>query len=324
MDLPGPGRPGYQIGSRSLVFVSLKREPDNEVHDRLDTAIPAELDCVDDIADRMAPAEEAEDPVAAGLGPEVELRIGAVSLYQRERLGADKFRAHLAWERAEIDLVPEGFEEMLNLVPAGMDPVGPVRKRVGRDEPGLPVPVRVPGNLIDGAVPHAVAEDLRGLAVAAGERAAPGDLDIAFHAGKCRVRVEVHAGVGLHCMIPGDDPRNMAVAPVFEVPEKAGERIFPFAGDDITGILRHFPGAGRGMRPARDGDAAGPGYLVPVPGCIDRVEAVAGDIPGRRIDRIQPDPVTFTGSAQDRLGIPGRVDDPPVDLHDERRSVFGR
>ena len=76
------------------------------------------------------------------------------------------------------------------------------------------------------------------------------------------------------------------------------------------------------MRPANNGDAAGPGNLVPVPGCIDRVEAVAGDVTGRCIDGIQPEPVPFTGRTQDCVGVPGRMDDPPVDLHDERWSVL--
>ena len=106
-----------------------------------------------------------------------------------ERLGADKFRADLARERTKEDLVPARPEQVLDLVPPRMESVRTVGKRIGRDEPRLPVPVREPGNPFYRPVPHAVAEDLGCLAVPAGMRAPPGDLDIAFHLRECRIAI---------------------------------------------------------------------------------------------------------------------------------------
>ena len=56
---------------------------------------------------------------------------------------------------------------MLNLLPPGMDPVRAIGKGIGRDKPYLRMAVGPPGNLVNRTVPHAVAEDLRGLTVPA-------------------------------------------------------------------------------------------------------------------------------------------------------------
>ena len=244
MDLPGPGDPR---GSGRAVACWSSSVSNGSPTIKSTTGwipiIPAELDRAEDILRRNDPARGDPGPVAAGLGSEMELGIGAVPVDERERLVADELRAHFARERAEIDLVPEGSEEVLNFVPPWMYPVRSVGKRIGGYEPGLPVPVRVPGNLIDGAVPHAVAEDLRGLAVAAGERAAPGDLDIALHPGKCRIGVEVHAGVGRFRMIPGDDPRNFPVPRHFrDLLRRRGSVYSP----SPTMTYRHIPLLPRG------------------------------------------------------------------------------
>src|SRR5512145_1875350 len=164
MDRTVPGNPGYQVKRFPLLVVRFKREPDNKVNDRHKRVLPAQVDSTEDICDRMPAAEFFKDCIAAGLGTEMEFCVGAILRYERKRFVADKFRADLARERAKEDLVPAGSEQVLYLVPAGVYAIRSIGKCIGREETRLFMTVGKPGNFANRTVPHAMAEDLRGLA----------------------------------------------------------------------------------------------------------------------------------------------------------------
>src|SRR5512145_816928 len=134
-----------------------------------------------DILNGVAPAQVPEHVIASRLGPEMDFRIGTIAVHEREPFITDEFRPHFTGKCPKKDLAAALFQETLNLLPAGIHPIRPVSERIGRDKTKLLMPLAVPGDLIDRPVPHAVAEDLRCLAVPAGERTSPGDLYVSFH-----------------------------------------------------------------------------------------------------------------------------------------------
>lgn len=62
--LPAPGDHLHKVERRALVVVALERQPEDEVDDRNEPVLPAEIEGTDDVLDGMPPMQAVEHRVA--------------------------------------------------------------------------------------------------------------------------------------------------------------------------------------------------------------------------------------------------------------------
>jgi hypothetical protein len=149
-------------------------------------------------------------------------------------------------------------------------------------------------------------------------RASPGNLNIAFHLLKRRVCVKQDAGICRFKKIPGHDTRDPAIPAIADILKQPGQGILALTDHDIIRIPGYLPRAGRGMRAADNGEAAGCCDLVPVRRFIDGIETVTGNVTRRAVGRLQEKPVTPACGREHCKRVPCCMDPSPVDLHCRR------
>ena len=84
--LPHTGDGSDEVERRTLVVVGLKRQAEDEIADRGEPVLPAEVDGPDDVLHGVPPAQVAEHLIAARLGAEVQAGVCAVVEYEVDGL----------------------------------------------------------------------------------------------------------------------------------------------------------------------------------------------------------------------------------------------
>lgn len=149
MRFPRPGDHLHQLEGCTLIVVALERQPEDEIDDRNEPVLPAEVDGADDILDGVPPVQEAEHAVAPRLGAEVQARVCTVITDEVNRLLRYTFGAHLAGKRAKVNPAVETLEEAFHPVEAEMDAVRTVGERIRGDKPDIPESRGISADLID-------------------------------------------------------------------------------------------------------------------------------------------------------------------------------
>ena len=150
----------------------------------------------------------------------------------------------------------------------------------------------------------------------AGVRAPARALDIALPAGEregtrragpCGRPARAPVGRGR----PGNGSRRARLDRV----EEAGESPLALADNDVVRGAGDLLPAGRGVRPARNRDAAGPGHLRDQARGVRDVQRVAGDVVSRARRAVEEAPLPLEGRGQGRLRVRGPPAPPEVHAH---------
>jgi hypothetical protein len=107
---------------------------------------------------------------------------------------------------------------------------------------------------------------------------------------------------------------------LFYIGEKAGQREFPFAGNDIICIFCHLVRTCGRVGASDNRYTFCTAYLISEEWFIEGVEAVTGHIRCRLIDRRKLEAFLFTCRRESGKGVPGCMDLPPVHVHNGNRS----
>ena len=190
MDLSIPGNPANKIGRSLLVIIGLEGKSHDNIDHRSQTGRDALFHRGAHLGPGVTPADALQDGIASGLGPELDAPVCAIAGDERERLLSDELRPDLAWEGAEVDVVRKRGKKRFEAPGTRAPSVRAIGKGVGGDEAGIPIPGCVSHNALHAPVPHDSSENARGLAVSAGERTPPRDLNVSFHPRKGGVGIE--------------------------------------------------------------------------------------------------------------------------------------
>jgi hypothetical protein len=161
---------------------------------------------------------------------------------------------------------------------------------------------------------HAPPEEAGRLAVSAGERASPGDLDEPLDLREGWVAIK-EDGVAGGRVAGGSGDAGRRIPPLFDGSKECRERVLAFPDDDVVGILRHLTVAGGSVGPSDNRYAVGSRDLVAVETFVDGVQTVAGDVGKWSVGDLEVVSVTLAGRGEDGQGVVRRGYGSPVDVH---------
>jgi len=256
-----------------------------------------------------------KDGIAPGLRAKLDGSVRAVSRDKAKRFLRNKFGPDFAWERAEVDVVPEGGQEFPESMGTWLSSIRSIGKGIRGDKPGIPVPGGVMYDACHAPVAHDRSEYPRGLAVGARERASPRDLDVSFHPRKGRVGIEDDARCRGTIGFAGSYTRERDRLMVPYTRKECRDKILPLPDHYVIGISGDLTPAGGSMGPSCNGDAVCFRDFRRKIADIQGIETVAGDIVPGTIRWFEEEAFPLAGSIECGICIPCRSGIPPIHLH---------